>query len=81
MLAHIHFRRKDGSWSFILRERFPLFVEWVKEGKISVVDAETISAKEATILAREKFSLVPDEIVVEIGSTRQLIKVFNIEMS
>jgi len=81
MLRHIHFRCKNGGWNFIVRERYPLFIEWVKRGEVSAVDAETILLEEVILLAEEGFALIPDEIVVGCGDVRQPIKILKIERS
>lgn len=78
-LRHLHFRRKDGSWGLIMKEHYPLFVEWVKRGKISAVDAETLTPKEGEVLQKEGFALVPDEMVV--GIALRPLKILRIERS
>ena len=79
--SSIQFRHKDGTWDWILRKGFTFLTHEIKRGKVDALNAETISAKETTILGREGFALVPDEIVVGIGNARQLIKILKIESS
>jgi len=81
LLAHIQFRRKEGNWDFILRSQFPLLIRWVRAGTVDALDAETISVEEAARLHDEGFSLVPDDMVVGIGSARRQIKILKIERS
>ena len=81
MLAHLHFRRKEGNWDFIVRAQFPFLIRWMRAGAVDALDAETISVEEAARLHDEGFSLVPDDMVVGIGSARRQIKILKIERS
>jgi len=85
LLAHIQFRKADGSWGFLLRSSFPLLISWIKEEvkgfKVDALNAETISVAEAAILNHEGFSLISEEIVLGIGPARRTMKIFRIEKS
>ena len=83
MLADIHFCRKEGNWDFLLRSQFSLslLITWIKRDEVDALDAETISVEEAARLHDEGFSLVPDDMVVGIGSARRQIKILKIERS
>jgi len=89
LLAHIQFHRKGFGkgfgWNFILRSSFPLLIRWIK-GEVKGFDvdaltADSISVEEAARLHDEGFSLVPDDMVVEVGPVRRQIKILKIERS
>jgi len=81
LLAHIAFRRMDGSWGHIVRSQFSLLIHWIKEGAVDALTADSISVEEAEILRQASFSLIPDEIVVGIGPARRTHKILRIEKS
>jgi len=75
MLAHIHFQRKDGTWSVILRKNFNVLVSWIKRGDIVALNADTLTVEEAERLYKEGIHLIPDEKI--IGN--QIIKILRVE--
>ncbi len=75
MVAHIHFEKRNGDWGFIVRERWSLFLSFLKTGGINAIDANTISSVEEKILHKEGFSLIPE--AVQIG--HQKVKILKLE--
>jgi hypothetical protein len=55
-----HFAYPDGGWDYILTDLKRL-VQLAKEGKISVLDAKSITVEEGETLWKEGFSLIPDD--------------------
>ena len=81
MLADIQYHRRSGNWDFLLRSQLSLLITWIKRDEVDALTAETISVEEAARLKAEGFSLVPDDMVVGIGSARRQIKILKIERS
>ena len=80
-MAHIHFRRKEGNWDFLLRSQLSLLITWIKRDEVDALDAETISVAEAEFLRQAGFRLIPDDMVVGIGPARRTLKILRIEKS